>query len=75
MQPSELAFYTTKELVDELMRRKTFLGVVIHSQEELKSASWDGERIFKVHYNSNLNAEQAHRLLDAVTEHMERRNS
>jgi hypothetical protein len=74
MQSSELAFYTTKELVDELMRRKTFLGVVVHSEEELKSAAWTGERMFKVHFNSNLDAEQACRLLDTVTEHMQRRN-
>jgi hypothetical protein len=75
MQPSDLELYTTKELVNELMRRKTFLGIVVHSEEELKSKAWTGERIFKVHYNSNLDAEQACRLLDAVSDYMDRRNS
>jgi hypothetical protein len=75
MQPSDLELFTTRELVNELMRRKTFLGIVVHSEQELKSESWTGERIFKVHYNSNLDAEQACRLLDAVADYMDRRNS
>jgi hypothetical protein len=75
MQPSDLELYTTRELVNELMRRKTFLGIVVHSEEELKSKTWTGERIFKVHYNSNLDADQACRLLDAVVDYMDRRNT
>ena len=40
MQPSDLAFYTTKELVAELMQRKTFLGVIVHAEKELKGPAW-----------------------------------
>jgi hypothetical protein len=72
MQPSDLELFTTKELVDELMRRTTFLGVVIHSEEELKNQKWSGERIFKVHFNSNLDAPQTCRLLDTVADYMNR---
>jgi hypothetical protein len=72
MQPSDLELCTTRELVEELMRRKTFLGIVVHSEQELKSESWDGERVFKVHYNANLDAAQACRLLNAICEYMDR---
>lgn len=71
MHPSDLELFTTKELIDELMRRKTFLGIVVHSEEELKDKSWSGERVFKVHFNSNLDSEQACRLLDAITDYMD----
>src|SRR6476619_57036 len=72
MDTTGLEFFTTKELVDELMRRKTFLGVVVHSGDELKSRAWDGEKTFKVHFNANLDTLQASRLLDTVAEYLER---
>ena len=72
MTPSDLELFTTRELLDELLRRKTFLGVVIHSEEELKHDTWTGDRIFKVHFNSNLNVDQACRLLDVIVDRMER---
>jgi len=73
---TELAFCTTKELIDELMRRKTFLGVIVHSQQEFRGQSWGDapqgdERMFKVHYNSNLDSVKAARLLDTVAEYMD----
>jgi len=72
VQPSDLELYTTRELIDELMRRKTFLGVVVHSREELKSPDWAGERVFSVHFNGNLGAAEAGRLLEAVAGNMDR---
>lgn len=71
MQPSELAFYTAQELIEELMRRQTFCGVVVHSADEQKDSSWGEERIFKVHFNQNLDAARASRLLDSVSEYMD----
>jgi hypothetical protein len=73
VEPSELELYTTQELIAELMRRKTFLGVVVHSEEQLKAGPWTGERVFKVHHTANLNASEAGRLLEVVTQHVERR--
>jgi hypothetical protein len=70
--PSDLELHTTQELIEELMRRQTFLGVVVHSREELKDRGWTGERVFTVHYNANLGAAEAGRLLDVVAEHLER---
>jgi len=75
MQPSDLELYTTRDLVEELLRRKTFQGVVVHSDQECKSSDWDGERIFKVRFNNNLDAEQACRLLNVISEHMDRHYS
>jgi len=62
------AFFTTKELIEELMRRKTFLGVVVHSEQELRGPHWTGEKMFQVHLNENLDPAQASRLLDMSTE-------
>jgi hypothetical protein len=70
MEPSELELVSTSELIDELLRRKTFLGVLVHSEEELKADGWQGTRLFKVRFNDNLSAAEAARLLDVVAEHM-----
>jgi hypothetical protein len=68
---SDLAFYTTRELIAELVRRRTFLGLVVHAETEFKEKAWRGERIFNVHLNSNLDAGQARRLLTQISEHMD----
>jgi hypothetical protein len=69
MNPVPIELCTTAELVGELMSRNTFLGVVIHSEKELKG-EWPGEGTFQVHFNSNLDTGQASRLLDAVAQYM-----
>jgi hypothetical protein len=71
MQGSELAFYTTQELVEELMRRQTFFGVIVHSADEQKRDDWQEERMFKVHFNQNLDSVRASRLLGTVAEYMD----
>jgi len=72
VEPSDIELYTTQDLIAELMRRKTFLGIVVHSEEELKAESWTGERLFKVHYNTNLAVAEVGHLLDVVAQHVER---
>ncbi len=52
------------------MRRKTFLGVIVHSEEEQKGP-WRGERMFKVRFNENLDAGETCRLLEHVAGRME----
>jgi hypothetical protein len=69
MQSTELAFYTTDELIHELMRRKTFYGCVIQSAEDHKRDDWD-ERTFRVHFNHNLSQQSTGRLLDTVAEYL-----
>jgi hypothetical protein len=71
---TDLAFYTTQELIDELMSRTAFLGVVVYSEQEFRNKNWCGERIFKVRFNDNLDPPQAGRLLDAVAEHLDGHN-
>lgn len=75
MDSSDLEFFTARELIDELMRRKTFLGIVVHSKEELKNDNWGEERVFQVHYNSNLKPSEARRLLGAVRKQIGKRPS
>ncbi len=70
MEPIDLSLCTTGELIDELMRRKTFLGVVIHSQKELKQPHCGGEQTFRVHFNDNLTGGEVSQLLSQVAEHM-----
>ena len=72
MQEADLAFFTPQELVDELMRRKTFLGVVVRSENEIRNGQWGDERIFKVQFNENLDSTQVSRLLDVVVDYLNR---
>lgn len=70
MEAGELAFFSTEELVDELVRRTTFLGVVVHSETDWKGDAWGQERTFKVQFNSNLDTAEASRLLGRVAEYL-----
>jgi len=56
--------------VQELMSRKTFLGVIVHAEEDLKG-KWKGERYFHVHVNANLDVPQASRLLEVLANRMD----
>jgi hypothetical protein len=75
MDQDDLALFTSQELIDELMRRKTFLGIVVHSEQEAKSDAWPEERVFKVRFNGNLDTEQAGRVLGVVAEYLDRMNA
>lgn len=70
MQPNELELYSTKELINELLRRTTFQGVIIHSRDEARNADWENERVFNVCLNANLDIEKAGRLLGVVSNHL-----
>ena len=70
MHDSELAFVSTQELVDELLRRQSFCGVIVQAADDNRETTWPEERIFKVQFNNNLDTEQAGRLLDVVAEYM-----
>ncbi len=70
MQP-ELELYASDELIAELMRRQTFLGVVVHAVDEDRGGPWPEERIFKVHHNNTLDGVRVGRLLGAVAEQLD----
>jgi hypothetical protein len=71
MEPNDLAFFTTQELIDELMRRKTFLGVVVHSEDDMRGVWRDGAKMFKVRFSDSLDASSASRLLDKIASHID----
>ena len=68
MDPADLELYSTAALVEELLRRTTFQGVIVHSQDEARNRDWSGERIFRVRHNANFDVEQVGRLLDVVSQ-------
>jgi len=70
MKPGELELFSSDELIEELLRRTTFQGVVVHSRDGAKSRDWTGERIFSVRLNANLETEEAARLLDVVSQYI-----
>jgi len=70
-RPGDLELHGTQELIDELLRRTTFQGVIVHAEDGVRHPHWQGERIFRVHFNSNLEHEEAHRLLSVVSDHMQ----
>jgi len=70
MKPGDLELFDTDQLIDELMRRTTFQGVIVHARGGAKSRHWSGERVFRVRINENLRPEEASRLLDVVSQHI-----
>jgi hypothetical protein len=70
MKPGELELFSTEELINELLRRTTFQGVIVHARDGAKSRHWEGERVFNVRLNGNLPAEEAGRLLDVVSQYI-----
>jgi hypothetical protein len=70
MEANELAFHSTQELVDELLRRQSFCGVIVQAADDNRQAEWPAERIFKVQFNRNFDSDRAARLLDVVAEYM-----
>lgn len=74
MNAGELELFSTQELINELLSRTTFQGVVVHAIEEAKDRDWDGERMFAVRHNANLETEEAGRLLDVVSQYIASRD-
>jgi hypothetical protein len=68
MTTNELAFYSSTDLVDELLRRQSFLGVIVHAVGETRGHGWKGDRDFQVRFNNNLNVDAVRRLLNVVAE-------
>lgn len=73
MKAGELELFSTQELIDELLGRTTFQGVVVYALGGAKDRHWDGERQFAVCHNANLGIEEAGRLLNVVSEYIANR--
>jgi hypothetical protein len=70
MNPDQLELFATQDLINELLRRTTFQGVIVHAVDGAKTRHWTGERIFAVRHNSNLDTEEAGRLLEVVSQYI-----
>lgn len=70
MNAGELDWVATQDLIKELLCRTTFQGIIIHASDEVKNRDWDGERLFTVRHNGNLDTEEAGRLLDVVSQYI-----
>jgi hypothetical protein len=73
MKLGDLELFATKDLINELLRRETFQGVIVHTLEEAKNHDWNGERLFVVRHNASLGTEEAGRLLDVVSQYIANR--
>jgi hypothetical protein len=47
------------------------VGVVVQSESDWKHNQWGEERTFRVHFNDNLIAEEASRLLNRVASYID----
>ena len=74
MNADELELYATQDLINELLRRTTFQGVIVHAVEGAKSRQWSGERVFAVSHNATLETAEAGRLLNVISEHISTRD-
>lgn len=70
MDASQLELCATQDLINEILRRTTFQGVIVHAIEGAKDRHWDGQRLFAVGHNANLATEEVARLLDAVSQYI-----
>jgi hypothetical protein len=75
MTPNQLELASTEELIAELMCRPTFMGIIVHSKQEIREPWTQGVRAFRVRFNDNLDEGAARRLLAAVSEQFERREA
>ena len=66
---TSLELATTAELIEELVQRQTFLGVVINS--EIRSDGWRGKQYFAIHCSQHLNKEETGRLLEIIANYIE----
>jgi hypothetical protein len=64
----DLAFYTSEQLVSELLGRTTLVGVVIRSEDEAGKVG--GHRNFLVEFTPNLNPTQVIAILDGLLDQL-----
>jgi len=70
MNEGQLELFATQDLINELLHRSTFQGVIVHAVNGAKHRHWAGERVFAVEHSANLDTEEAGRLLDVVSQYI-----
>jgi hypothetical protein len=63
----DLELFTTEELINEIIKRKTFQGVIVHAEGDFKNHAWRGAKNFKVHWNNNLERREAGNILERMS--------
>ena len=63
----ELEFYATEELLEEVLRRSSFQGVVVHCRDAAGNHAEPEEQTFSVRFNHNFETEDVSRLLEVVS--------
>lgn len=71
MTVRDLELFATEELLEEILRRSSFQGVVIHAREAVGNGPAVSERAFRVCFNSNFETEEVGRLLDHVSRRLD----
>lgn len=68
MTVRELELYATEDLLEEVLRRSSFHGVVVHSRDAAGNHRAESEEhTFSVRFNQNFETEEVRRLLDVVS--------
>jgi hypothetical protein len=67
MTVRELELYATEDLIEELLGRSTFQGVVIHSRDAAGNHPEPDETTYSVRFNRNFQTEEVGRLLDILS--------
>ena len=64
----DISFYTTTELIDELTKRSTFAGIVIHSEKEPRSEITIHQN-WNITYSNGFSNQQVAGLMEDVVAH------
>ena len=65
---NELSYFTTEELVNELLTRTTFCGILIRSNKEVREC--DYHKVWNMEATPNLTPKQVHDILSDITEQL-----
>ena len=71
MTVRELELFATEDLIEELLNRATFQGVVIHSRDAVGNQAEPDQRTFSVRFNRNFETAEVGRLLDVVSRRLD----
>ena len=64
--PMDISFFTTEELVKELLSRASFAGVIIYGKQESQEGNWDSNRRDYRVVKRNLSSDQALKLISGA---------
>ena len=63
-----LEFYTTEDLIKEIINRTTFQGIILQAENDCKNKNWRGKKTFKIHWNENLTKKEVIEILQSTAE-------